>query len=430
MNIAEIKIKVTNIFQSNLARDTLWMLFSKLFNVVMQAAYFIIVARLLGKENYGSFIVITAIASIVFPFVLLGSEHLLVKNVSTNRETFSTYWGNGLIVLITNGALFTIVLLLLFRGLFPQNIQWGTILLILIADLVCLALLDLGFKSLMATNMVNKTAQLGILNTCSKLLAALSLAVFFKNPSVTTWGYLYFTSSVIMATITILLVNKMIGLPRPILSELKSNITQGLYFSISTSANNINANLDKSMLGKLASVGAAGIYGSAYRFIDVGSVPLLALSGATYTRFFQHGASGIKGSLNFAKRLIPMLAVYAIASVIGYWLLAPFIPAILGEEYREAIEALLWLSPLPAIATFQYLAADTLTGSGNQKARSVVQVGAAIINIILNIWLIPQFSWKGAAYATLISDSLRLICLWIIVFLIYRKETRRDLIHG
>lgn len=430
MNIAEIKIKVTNIFQSNLARDTLWMLFSKLFNVVMQAAYFIIVARLLGKENYGSFIVITAIASIVFPFVLLGSEHLLVKNVSTNRETFSTYWGNGLIVLITNGALFTIVLLLLFRGLFPQNIQWGTILLILIADLVCLALLDLGFKSLMATNMVNKTAQLGILNTCSKLLAALSLAVFFKNPSVTTWGYLYFTSSVIMATITILLVNKMIGLPRPILSELKSNITQGLYFSISTSANNINANLDKSMLGKLASVGAAGIYGSAYRFIDVGSVPLLALSGATYTRFFQHGASGIKGSLNFAKRLMPMLAVYAIASVIGYWLLAPFIPAILGEEYREAIEALLWLSPLPAIATFQYLAADTLTGSGNQKARSVVQVGAAIINIILNIWLIPQFSWKGAAYATLISDSLRLICLWIIVFLIYRKETRRDLIHG
>lgn len=430
MNIAEIKFKVTNLFQSSLAQDTLWMLFSKLFNVVMQAAYFIIVARLLGKENYGSFIVITAIASIVFPFISLGSEHLLVKNVSTNRATFSTYWGNGLILLTTNGSLFIIVLLLLFRGLFPQNVQWGGILMILIADLICLALLDLGFKSLMATNMVNKTAQLGILNTCSKLLAAISLAVFFTNPSVTTWGYLYFTSSVIMATVTILLVNKMLGLPRPILSELRSNITQGLYFSISTSANNINANLDKSMLGKLASVGAAGIYGSAYRFIDVGSVPLLALSGATYTRFFQHGASGIKGSLNFAKRLLPMLTVYAIASVFGYWLLAPFVPAILGEEYREAIEALLWLSPLPAIATFQYLAADTLTGSGNQKARSIVQVGAAIINILLNILLIPQFSWKGAAYATLISDSLRLVCLWLIVFLIYRKETTQDLIHG
>ena len=425
MNLAEIKVKVTNLFQSGLAKDTLWMLFSKLFNVVMQAAYFVIVARLLGKENYGSFIVITATASILFPFVPLGSEHLLVKNVSTNRETFSTHWGNGLLLLTANGALFSVILLLLSPVLFPQDVQWGAILLILLADLICLALLDLGYKSLMAVGMMNKTAQLGILSTCNKLLAALSLAMFFTNPTVATWSYLYFTSSAIMATLTIILVNKMVGYPRPVLSELKSNIVQGFYFSISASANNINANLDKSMLGKLASVGAAGIYGSAYRFIDVGHVPVLALFGASYTRFFQHGASGIRGSLGFAKRLLPILSIYAIASLIGYWLLAPFVPIILGEEYREAIEALLWLSPLPAIATFQYLAADTLTGSGNQKARSVVQVGAAILNVLLNIWLIPQFSWKGAACATLISDSLRLICLWLIVFRLYRQETKQ-----
>ncbi|MEL6440759.1 MAG: oligosaccharide flippase family protein [Cyanobacteria bacterium J06621_8] len=426
MNLAKIKTKATNLFQSNLAKDTLWMLFSKLFNVVMQAAYFVIVARLLGKENYGSFIVITATASIIFPFVLLGSEHLLVKNVSTDRASFGTYWGNGIVLLTANGTFFTLVLLLLSPALFSSNVSWSAILLILLADLIGLALLDLGYKSLMATNMVHKTAQLGMLNTCSKLLAALSLAAFFTNPSVAIWGRLYFTSSAIMATATILLINKMVGSPRPVLSVLKSNLIQGLYFSISTSANNINANLDKSMLGKLAGVSAAGIYGSAYRFIDVGNVPLFALFGATYTRFFQHGASGIKGSLKFAKRLLPILVLYAITVVVGFRLLAPWIPQILGDDYSNAVEALLWLSPLPAIATFQYLAADTLTGSGYQKARSVVQVGAAVINVCLNIWLIPQFSWKGAAYATLISDSLRLCCLWIIVFHIYRQEDETD----
>ena len=77
-----------------------------------------------------------------------------------------------------------------------------------------------------------------------------------------------------------------------------------------------------------------------------------------------------------------------------------------------------------AIAAFQYLAADTLTGAGHQKARSIVQVGAALINVLLNIWLIRFYSWKGAAWATLISDSLRLICLWLIVFLLYRKATK------
>ena len=322
------------------------------------------------------------------------------------------------------------MLLLLSPIIFPGDVPWTAILLILIADLICLALLDLGYKSLMATNMINKTAQLGVLSTCGKLLAALSMVVFFPDPSVATWSYLYFTSSIVMALVTLLLITKMIGYPRPVLSELKSNIVQGFYFSISTSANNINANLDKSMLSKISGVGATGIYASAYRFIDVGNTPILALFGATYTRFFQHGAAGVRGSLGFAKKLLPVLSLYAIATIVGFWLLAPFVPTILGEDYRDAVEALLWLSPLPAIATFQYLAADTLTGSGNQKSRSVVQVGAAVINVLLNIILIPLYSWKGAACATLISDSLRLICLWAIVVVLYRREKKQGYSPG
>ena len=426
MNLSAIKAKVQNLFQSGLAKDTMWMLFSKLFNIVVQAIYFIIVARLLGKENYGSFIVITAVASIVFPFVPLGSEHILVKNVSLDRASFGTYWGNSLLISVFNGTLFTIALLLLSPLLFPNNVEWWNILPILVSDLIGLALLDIGLKALLAANMVDKLAQLGVLSTCSKLLAALSLAVFFEQPNIAVWGYLYFASSIVMAIVTLILVNKMVGMPTPVWSELKSNISQGLDFSIGTSANNINANLDKSMLGKLSSVAAAGIYGSAYRFIDVGIIPLLALFGATYTRFFQHGASGIKGSLSFAKRLLPLMALYAIATLVGYWILAPYIPVILGEEYRDAIGALLWLSPIPAITTLQYLAADTLTGAGNQKARSRVQVAAAIVNILLNIWLIPRFSWKGAAWATLTSDVLRLVCLWLIVFWLYRQQQNQE----
>jgi O-antigen/teichoic acid export membrane protein len=424
MNLVEIRIRATNLFQSSLARDTSWMLLSKLFNVVMQAGYFIIVARLLGKENYGSFIVITASASIIFPFLALGSEHVLVQKVATSMASFSIYWGNTLVLLTSNGALLTVALLLLSPLIFPPDITWLTTLLILLADLICLGLLDVSYKALIAASMVKKTAQLGILSTCGKLLAALSFATFFVEPNIVTWSYLYLASSVITAIIAILVVNKMVAMPRPVFSELKSNIGQGLYFSISASASNINASLDKSMLGKLSNVGAAGIYGSAYRFIDVGNVPLLALFGASYKRFFQHGASGIKGSISFAKRLLPVLAFYAVASLIGYWLFAPLVPVILGAEYEEAIGALLWLSPLPAIAAFQYLAADTLTGSGHQKARSMVQLAAALINVILNILLIPRFSWKGAAWATLISDSLKLICLWLIVFWLYRQVNK------
>ncbi|MGL6341702.1 MAG: lipopolysaccharide biosynthesis protein [Waterburya sp.] len=130
--------------------------------------------------------------------------------------------------------------------------------------------------------------------------------------------------------------------------------------------------------------------------------------------------------MNFGKQLLPILTVYAIASVICFWILAPFIPAILGEDYHDAVEALLWLSPLPALACFHFLAADILTGSGNQKSRSIVQVGSALVNVVLNIILIPLFSWKGAACATIISDSVRLVCLWLIVYVLYRRERKQE----
>ncbi|MGF1541074.1 MAG: oligosaccharide flippase family protein [Pleurocapsa sp.] len=424
MNLVTIRAKIRNLFRSNLARDTLWMLVSKLFNVVMQAGYFIIVARVLGAKNYGSFIGITALASIIFPFVALGGEHILVKYVSTDKSKFGVFWGNTLVLLVCNSLAITLILLLFSPRIFVGDISRISVGLILLADLLCLGLLDISYKALMAIDRVNKTAQMGILATCGKLLAALCLAVLFKSPNINTWAGLYFTASVIMSAIAMILVYKLGGYPRPVFSILKSNIKQGIYFSISASAQNINANLDKTMLASLSSLTSTGIYGSAYRFIDVGNVPLMALFGATYTRFFQHGASGIRGSLKFAQGLLPLIMGYAVVSVIGYYILAPFIPLILGEEYRDAIATLRWLAPLPAIAAFQYLAADTLTGGGHQKARSIVQVTAAIVNVVLNLWLIPLYSWKGAAWATLISDSLRLVCLWVILFLLCRQAPK------
>ncbi|AFZ37211.1 polysaccharide biosynthesis protein [Stanieria cyanosphaera PCC 7437] len=418
------KSQISKLFKANLFRDTLWILLAKLFNVVMQAIYFVIVARFLGAENYGSFIAVTALASIVFPFVALGSEHLLVQYTAINRSNFPIYWGNTLLLLLINSSLLTIGLLILSPIIFPENISWLTILIILLADLFCLGLLDISSKAFISTNFVKKFAQLGILSTCGKLLAALSLAIFFPHPNTLTWACLYLISSAVIALIGILSVNHIIGSAQFNISKLKSEIKTGIYFSISSSANNINSSLDKTMLGSMATLTSTGIYGSAYRFIDVGYVPLFAIFGAAYTKFFQHGSSGIRSSLGFAKKLFPFVVGYGILSVIGYLVFAPVLPIILGNEYADAIAALRWLAPIPCLAAFQMLAADTLTGAGFQKSRSIVQVVAALLNLGLNFILIPQFSWKGAAWATLCSDSFRMVGLWIIVIVLYRQEVK------
>ena len=422
MKLAAIKEKIIKFSRRGLFKEVSWVFIGQLFSLFVQAAYFIIIARILGPEKYGSFISITALASIAFPFVALGTEEVLIQKVAVKPRLFSIYWGNCLLVLLVNGVLLLIICLLISLIFFAKKISLITIILILMADLICLGSLDYSMKALMSVYLVKKSSQLSAFVNCCKLLAALSLATFFKNPSLETWAILYSGTYVVISILAITIVNRLMAFPRPKFSSLIPTIKQGLFFSIGTAADNINANLDKTMLATIAGVQATGIYASAYRFIDVGNVPIFSIFGASYTRFFKYGEFGIQGTLKFARKLLPLFVGYGVISIVGYHIFAPWIPYILGAQYQNAIAALLWLSPLPAILAFRLLAADSLTGAGYQRGRSIIQIISAILNIGLNIWLIPIYSWKGAAWATLISDTLQMIFLWIIVMFLSSKE--------
>jgi O-antigen/teichoic acid export membrane protein len=427
-----IKAKITQITQKGLFKDASWMLIARLINVVVQAAYFIIIARVLGAENYGSFVGVTSLASLIFPFIALGIDNVLVKEVAVNRQVFSSHWGNTLLVLVVNSVLVTVILLLISPLIFPDNISLLTIALLLIADLFCLGLLEASSKAFRAVDLMSKTAILVVFNTVSKLIAALCLVAFFqpintsKNIGINSWAFLYCLSSIVVSLISFIAVNKMAGKPTLNLSRIKSDVGLGIYFAIGLSASNINNDVDKTMLASMATLEATGIYGSAYRFISIGNVPVGALFNATYPRFFQQGVKGLKNCFSFAKKLLPVLVGYGIVSFLAYQIFAPLIPKILGAEYANAISTLRWLAILPATSGLQLLAADTLTGAGYQRVRSIIQVIAAIMNIVLNLWLIPIKGLYGAIWATLISDTLRLIVLWIVLFYLYRQETKNS----
>lgn len=430
MNLTGIKLKIAQITKKSLFKDTFWMLIARLVNILVQAAYFIILARSLGAENYGFFVGVSALASLLFPFVALGSDDVLVKEVSVNRTIFSSYWGNTLLILLVNSVLITGGLLLLSGLIFPDELSLFTIAFLLSADLFALGLQEASNKALRAVGLIHKAAQLVVFNTVGKLLAVLCLITFAydldfsANVDIGIWSILYFLSSLLVSLFALVTIDKMVGKPKLKLARIKSDIAQGIYFSIGMSANNINNNIDKTMLVSMASLDATGIYGSAYRFINIGDVPMIALFNASYPRFFQQGSLGWDSCLKFAKKLLPIILVYGIFSFAAFQVFAPLIPKILGAEYQNAISTLRWLAPLPMISGLQLLISNTLTGLGHQKIRSSIQIVAAVINVALNICLIPLFGLYGAIWATLTSDSIRVICLGIALFYLYNLSKK------
>ena len=98
---------------SSLARNAGWMLAGQGMSLVLQAGYFILLARLLGVKEYGTFVGAFAFVSLVAPYSALGSGLLFVRYVSSDAENFAVYWGNILFATFGVGSLLTILLYLI-----------------------------------------------------------------------------------------------------------------------------------------------------------------------------------------------------------------------------------------------------------------------------------------------------------------------------
>jgi O-antigen/teichoic acid export membrane protein len=60
-------------------------------------------------------------------------------------------------------------------------------------------------------------------------------------------------------------------------------------------------------------------------------------------------------------------------------------------------------------------AGDALAGAGFQRYRLASQFVAAIGNFGLNLYLIPRYSWQGAAWASLLTDGSLALMNWFLL---------------
>jgi O-antigen/teichoic acid export membrane protein len=86
------------------------------------------------------------------------------------------------------------------------------------------------------------------------------------------------------------------------------------------------------------------------------------------------------------------------------------------------VEAVRWLSVLPILKVIHYFYSNALTGAGHQALRTKIQVGVAIFNVLVNFWLIPAYSWRGAAWSSIASDGLLACGIGLAAFVLFRRS--------
>jgi O-antigen/teichoic acid export membrane protein len=401
---------------------SLWMMGSHGLKLILQSVYFIVVARKLGAAEYGTFIAASAVAEVVSPFSTLGIGNLMVKNVARDRHLFSLYWGNALVTNLMAGTGLILGLMAVAPLFLPSSISPMLLGLAAINSLIFSRILDLARMAYQSVSRFDRTAQMNLLPHMLRAGAAILMVSVFPDPNALDWMTMGLLCMGSAAIVSLLVIHREIGPAKPNLPKLYPELKQGSYFAVGLSAQSIYNDIDKTMLASLSSVAATGLYAAAYRLIEVAFVPMRSLLDASYTRFFKAGKTGVQGTWLVARKLLPMMGGYGLVAALGLFLCAPVVPWVLGPEYQMAVPALQWLAPIVLLKGLHYIAADTLTGADLQGYRSLTQIGVAALNIVLNLWLIPRYGWQGAVFASLASDGLLMVVLWLFVALHYGRS--------
>jgi len=382
------------------------MLVGQALKLIVQALYFGLIARSLGAKNYGAFVGAVGLVGILLPFATLGSGYLLIKIVAQDHRQFPRAWGRALLTtLLAASALFVIVIAAA-RFALPASIPLQLVIMVAASDLFGTSIAGLCGHAFIAFEQMQWTASINVLLSVLRLAAAAIVTTYYVHPAALDWGRFYLGSTAAVTALALGLVFVKLGAPQFNFSHSGAETRDGLYFSISLSAQTIYNDIDKTMLARLGTLEAAGIYGAAYRVIDVSFAPVWSLLAAAYPNFFRVGAGGIAATLRFAKPLIFRGLGYAILALIALLAGAGIVPLILGSGYRPTEEALRWLAVLIPLKVIHFFLSDALVGAGYPGVRTLLHGGVAIFNVLINLWIIPAYSWRGAAWSSIASDAL------------------------
>ncbi|MBR1798829.1 MAG: oligosaccharide flippase family protein [Bacteroidales bacterium] len=206
------------------------------------------------------------------------------------------------------------------------------------------------------------------------------------------------------------------------IAVLRKSLPYALLVLLMASYNRI----DSVILMPLAGKEASGIYAGAFKMLDaltmlfyLVSVPLLPV----YSRLtFRQDKTEL---FDTTQSIFPAVVSTAVAISITFSFLSSPLMAILygenGAQYEHTFGTLIFaLIPIG----ISYVFGTLLTAGGKLRVLNTLAVVALLLNVVLNLMLIPRYGTLGAACASLTSQSFMALAQIIVTKKIYKLPLR------
>jgi O-antigen/teichoic acid export membrane protein len=407
---------------SSLVHNASWMLLGQGLSVGCKGAYFVFLAHLLGSSEFGVYVGVVAVVSTFSQYSTLGSYSVFLRYVCPNRENFALYWGNVVVTTLIFGSILAAILAWV-GPIVAHSYSWKLVTCVALGDCLCAQLTIAAGAAFQAFEKMHITAALNLaMNLLLAIFAGLMLWRI-HHATAQQWVIVALVVSILGVCAALILVAGTLGRAAFSFPLWRKRSGEGLIFAFSYSTGAIYNNIDKAMLGHFGMNIANGIYGMAYRVIDIATMPFNSIQAASFPRFFRKGIGGVRSTADFAIRIVKYTVPIALLTTVAMLVAAPLIPHLLGKGFGETVSALRWLCLIPVFRSLHMSPGDALTASGHQKWRLGTQSAVSILNFGSNLYLIPHYGWLGAAWSSLATDGMLAILNWS-VLLVIRANAR------
>lgn len=402
--------------KSILGRNVLSLGVVQLANYAMPLITVPIVSRIIGPENFGIINFATAFIAyftllISFGFNLTATRRLAANpNDKENRNTvFSEVFHAQAILLILSAFIFFFCLVLI-----PElRAEW---IVSVFAFLTCLGTLLTQDWLFQAMQDLPKVA---VLNFISKFIFMVAILLIIRERSDYIWYVLALSASqVLVAAFSFIWSYKKYELKLyrvRLISSLKLLWNEKTYF-FSLVVINLYTTTTIVLLGILANATEVGFYtaGLKLTFI-IQTIFILPFKQTFFPYMSKEITLNVERGVHIAQKLLPIVFWPVFLLCLGTLFLSKYMILILyGEAFAPSVTVLQILSFLPLIIALSNIwGIIVMMNLKLDKVYFRITLLCAVLSIILNLFVIPVWSYVGAAAVLLMTQSLGMLLIFI-----------------
>lgn len=381
---------------------------------------FLLLARAFDSSLYGKIATVFAVSTIVMTVFDFGLP-IYAQRESAKRAPLYDTLGEIFSVKIFSVLLY-IVFLPLVAFVFYKDIPPA-----ILAVIGAIILLQ-SISNLLAYLYFGKDDSRLVLkaNVVSKIILLVIISVsylYFRNIYIFLSGYI-FSYLVLVVVYAKNLGKYEIDLRKISLSFDKLKLTLAIIIPIGVSSifNLVYDKIDIVILSAYLDYNKVAQYSVAYTVYRVGLIVftiILYPAFNQFSRLAEDYQESLKLLLKYSVTIVSLSTLIIVAFI---FIVSGLIPVIFSEKYVEASAIVAPLSFATVLWALNALSGVYLNGLGKFKSVMAATLCGMVINIAVNIILIPRVGVIGAVYSTIITEAVILIIEGAFIFSYYLKN--------